>query len=245
LTSNVGQVDAYYCDGTGFDKDVVAGRIGSNQTGAPYRNLYSSKYCKQNSCIASDSKTDTVADGYKQCVMGTGSHTAWNHPVTVWRGNKAYNASGQVVPGVTADGRTVRYDFESGVNGWTSTNSQLVVSSVSDAGGQTGSKSLKATYGSGASTLRIQGPTGLSLAAGTKVSFYIYLSATSKLTEMNTFVKKQGGNEWKVTNSTTSLLKGSWNIVTITVPAGAIGSQVGVEFKTSGAFTAYLDAVTW
>ena len=160
LTSNVGQVDAYYCDGTGFDKDVVAGRIGSNQTGAPYRNLYSSKYCKQNSCVPSDSKTDTVADGYKQCVMGTGSHTAWNHPVTVWRGNKAYNASGQVVPGVTADGRTVRYDFESGVNGWTSTNSQLVVSSVSEAGGQTGSKSLKATYGSGASTLRIQGPTG-------------------------------------------------------------------------------------
>jgi hypothetical protein len=29
------------------------------------------------------------------------------------------------------------------------------------------------------------------------------------------------------------------------VPAGTIGSQVGVEFKPSGAFTAYLDAVTW
>ena len=66
--------------------------------------------------------------------MGTGSHTAWNHPVTVWRQNKAYNASGQVVPGVTADGRTVRYDFESGVNGWASTNSQLVVSSVTRGG---------------------------------------------------------------------------------------------------------------
>ena len=68
------------------------------------------------------------------------------------------------------------------------------MSSVSEAGGQTGSKSLKGTYGSGAGTLRIQGPTGLSLAAGTKVSFYIYLSATSKLTEMNPFVKKRRGH---------------------------------------------------
>jgi hypothetical protein len=244
--NNIGELDAYYCDGTGFDKDVVAGRIGSNQVGAPYRNMYASKYCKTNACIPSDQKTaDNVSDGYKQCVMGRGSHQAWNHPVTVWRQNRAFNASGQVVPGVTADGRTVRYDFESGVNSWASTNSQLVVSSVSEAGGQTGTKSLKATYGSGASTLRMQGPTGLSLAAGTKVSFYIYLSATSKLTQMNPFVKKQGGNEWKVANDTCNLLKGSWNIVTITVPAGAIGSQVGVEFKTSGAFTAYLDAVTW
>jgi len=46
-------------------------------------------------------------------------------------------------------------------------------------------------------------------------------------------------------DDTARLLKGSWNVVTVTVPAGAIGSKVGVEFKTGGAFTAYLDAVTW
>jgi hypothetical protein len=62
---------------------------------------------------------------------------------------------------------------------------------------------------------------------------------------MNPFVKKQGGNEWKVTTPPPACSRDRWNIVTITVPAGAIGSQVGVEFKTSGAFTAYLDAVTW
>src|SRR4029079_14892171 len=118
--------------------------------------------------------------------------------------------------------------------------------SATEAGGQTGTHALKAAYNCGASTLRIQGPTGLALAAGTKVSFYIYLSATSKLTQMNPFVKKQGGGpDFKVTNDTSKMLKGSWNVVTVTVPSGAIGSQVGVEFKTGGAFTAYLDAVTW
>jgi hypothetical protein len=48
-----------------------------------------------------------------------------------------------------------------------------------------------------------------------------------------------------VSNAVGTVLKGSWNIVTITVPAGATGTQVGVEFKTSGAFTASVDAITW
>ena len=42
-----------------------------------------------------------------------------------------------------------------------------------------------------------------------------------------------------------TVLKGSWNVVTITVPASASGKQVGVEFQTNGAFSAYVDAVTW
>ena len=244
-TNNIGQVDAYDRDGTGFDKDVVAGRIGLNQVGAPYRNLYASKYCKQNYCVPSDAKTDTVADGYKQCVMGTGSHTAWNHPVTVWRQNRAFDAAGQVVPGVTADGRIVRYDFESGVNGWTSTNSQLVVSSVTEAGGQTGQSRSGRRTAAVPARCACRARRGYRCRPGPRSASTFYPSANSKLTQMNPYVKKQGGNEWKVANDVTSVLKGSWNIVTITVPAGAIGSQVGVEFKTSGAFTAYLDAVTW
>ena len=88
-------------------------------------------------------------------------------------------------------------------------------------------------------------PANLALPAGTKVSFYMYLASDSKLTQINPFVKKTGGNEWKVTNAVSTVLKGSWNIVTITVPAGSSGMQVGVEFKTSGAFSANIDAITW
>jgi hypothetical protein len=58
-------------------------------------------------------------------------------------------------------------------------------------------------------------------------------------------VKKTGGNEWKISNPVSKVLKGSWNVVTITVPAGCSGSQVGVEFQTSGAFSANVDAITW
>jgi hypothetical protein len=246
-TNNVGKVDAYYCNGPGFNQDVVPGRIGANQVNAPYRDLFGSGgYCNVNGCVPSDAKTNGVSDGYKQCVMGEGPTTAWNSVVTVWRQNKEYNAAGTVVPGVTADGRTIRYDFEGSTNGWTSGNTQVKVSSTSEAGAQSGTSALKVSYTSGASTLTIQGPTGLSLAAGTQVSFYIYLAADSALTSINPFIKKAGGGN-NATSATPvkNLLKGSWNVVNITVPASFTGSQVGVQFQTSGAFSAYIDSITW
>jgi len=239
------KVDAYYCSGPGFDKGVVEGRIGANQVGAPYRNMFASGYCHINGCLASEARTNNVADGYKMCVMGEGPVTAWNETVTVWRQNKSFTSSGQVVAGKTADGRTVRYDFESGLDGWTSGNTQLVLSSSNQTVAQTGSRFLKATYASGASTVRVMSPANLAIPAGTKVSFYLYLASDSKLTSINPFVKKAGGNEWKVTNPVAKVLKGSWNIVTITVPASCSGSQVGVEFQTGGAFSANIDAITW
>jgi hypothetical protein len=243
--NNVGLPDAYYCNGPGFDKDVVEGRVGAKQPGAPYRNLFASGYCHLNGCVPSDAMTNNVPDGYKACGMGEGPMSAWNETLTVWRQNKSYNAAGQLVSGQTADGRTIRYDFEAGVNGWSSSNTQLVLSSSNQTLAQSGSKFLKAVYNSGASTVRMKSPTNLALAAGTQVSFYLYLASDSKLTYINPFVTKAGGNEWKVSNPVSAVLKGSWNVVTITVPAGATGTQVGVEFKTAGAFNAYVDAITW
>jgi hypothetical protein len=161
--NNVGLPDAYYCNGPGFDKDVAEGRIGAHQVGAPYRNLFASGYCNLNGCVPSDAKTNNVPDGYKQCVMGEGPMQAWNETITVWRQNKKYNASGQVVSGQTADGRTIRYDFESDANGWTSGNTQLVLSSSNAALAQSGTRFLKAAYNSGASTVRMSSPAGLSL----------------------------------------------------------------------------------
>ena len=46
--NNVGHTDAYYCEGPGFDKSVVDGRIGSTQVGAPYRNMSADGYCASN-----------------------------------------------------------------------------------------------------------------------------------------------------------------------------------------------------
>ena len=58
---------------------MVAGRIGSNQVGAPYRNMFTSGYCNINGCVPSDARTSGVPDGYKACTMGDGATNAWNY----------------------------------------------------------------------------------------------------------------------------------------------------------------------
>ncbi len=64
---------------------MVDGRIGSNQVGAPYRDMFASGYCNINGCMPSDITTNGVSDGYKVCTMGDGAMNTWNQLITVWR----------------------------------------------------------------------------------------------------------------------------------------------------------------
>src|SRR4029077_8189542 len=187
--NTAGHTDAYYCEGPGFDKTVVDGRLGSNQVGAPYRDTFSGGYCNYNGCLASDITTNGVPDVYKVCSMGDGAMTTWNQLVTVWRDNKSYSASGTVVAGKTADGATVRYDFEGTTNSWTST---ATLSSSADKA-QTGTKSLKAVYSGGSGTVRVASPTGLSVAAGSRIRFYVVPDKNSNITSIATWVKNSDG----------------------------------------------------
>jgi hypothetical protein len=240
-TNEAGHTDAYYCEGPGFDKTVVDGRLGSNQVGAPYRDMFTSGYCNYNGCLASDITTNGVPDGSTVCTMGDGAMTTWNQLVTVWRDNKSYNASGAVVSGQAADGASVKYDFETSTNSWTST---ATLSSSSDRA-ETGTKSLKAVYSGGSATVRIAGPATLSLPGGSRARLYLYLDAATAVTSIGTWVKKTDGTETKNTDSVTNHLKGSWNAFSISVPSSSTGRQVGIDLTTTGAFTAYIDAVTW
>jgi hypothetical protein len=240
-TNEAGHTDAYYCQGPGFDKSVVDGRIGSAQVGAPYRDMFASGYCNYNGCLASDIATNGVPDGYKVCSMGDGAMSTWNQLVTVWRDNKSYNSSGTVVAGKTADGATVGYDFESSTNSWTST---ATLSSSSDKS-QTGTKSLKAVYSGGSGTVSLAGPANLSLAAGIRVRLYFRLDYNTNVSSITTWVKKSDGTKTSNTNDISRNLRGSWNAVSITVPSSKTGTQVGVDFATSGAFNAYVDGVSW
>ena len=240
-TNETGHVDAYYCQGPGFDKAVVDGRIGSTQVGAPYRDLFASGYCNYNGCMASDVQTSGVADGYKVCSMGDGAMSTWNQLLTVWRQNVSLDASGKVIPGKTADGATVGYDFETNTGSWTST---ATLSSSTDRS-QTGSKSLKAVYSGGSATVRLASPATLSVAAGKTVKIYFHIASNSSVTSMGAWVKKADGTQTLSTDSVSRHVRGSWNTIRVTVPSGAAATQLGIDFTTSGAFTAYVDGVGW
>jgi cellulase/cellobiase CelA1 len=72
------RVQAFYCHGKAYDKNVVPGRIGANQTNAPYVNpfsTYGTGYC-QDACTPSD--YPNVDSGYKAC-------NGWNYAVTTYR----------------------------------------------------------------------------------------------------------------------------------------------------------------
>jgi hypothetical protein len=177
--------------------------------------------------------------------MGDGATNAWNSMITVWRQNKALDANGNVVPGMTADGKTVRYDFEGSTNSWGASNSATSLSSSGDKGAQTGKSALKVSYNSGSGSVRIMGPSGVSIPAGTTVSFYLYVDTSTNIWSANPFVRTGSYSEGSRTLPSSNLLKGSWNVVNVVVPSGATGNQVGVEFDTNGSFTAYVDGVTW
>jgi hypothetical protein len=89
------------------------------------------------------------------------------------------------------------------------------------------------------------GPSGVSIGAGTTVSFYLYVDSSTNISSANPFVRTGSYSEGNQSHPSSNLLKGSWNVVNVVVPSGATGGQVGVEFQTSGAFTAYVDSVTW
>jgi hypothetical protein len=70
------QMAAYYCDGIAYNKDVVPGRIGANQVGAPYTDPFTKTgYCTDG-CTAADKPY--ASSGFKAC-------NGWNHVMTVWR----------------------------------------------------------------------------------------------------------------------------------------------------------------
>ena len=76
-----GLVRAHYCTAATVMNNAVPGRLGANQTGAPYTDPYASPgYC-DSSCKMTgangkiDGASSCPADGY-----------TWNNPITVWRG---------------------------------------------------------------------------------------------------------------------------------------------------------------
>jgi Ricin-type beta-trefoil lectin domain-like len=65
-------VPAFYCEGNGFKKGMVPGRLGANQVGAPYRNPWG------DGAMCDDHCTKYGTDGYTTC-------DGYANPITVWR----------------------------------------------------------------------------------------------------------------------------------------------------------------
>jgi hypothetical protein len=88
-TNTSNKLDAFFCNGKDAASDTVPGRVGSNQSGAPYANAYASSdgLCKTSGHCA----MHTSGDGAVSCVA---NGTTWTKPITVWRGQTFQGEAG-------------------------------------------------------------------------------------------------------------------------------------------------------
>jgi hypothetical protein len=90
VTNSANNLDAYYCNGPSTDKNVVPGRLGSNQGSVPYADAWPTSAGFDGKCDNSLTAHSTggcidnaAGDGSSQCSL---NGTTWNYPITVWRG---------------------------------------------------------------------------------------------------------------------------------------------------------------
>jgi hypothetical protein len=77
-----GNVRAHYCTAPTVLDDVVPGRLGANQNGAPYSDPYGNLGNCDNSCSMTGSLNGKT-DGASSCPADS---RTWSNPITVWRG---------------------------------------------------------------------------------------------------------------------------------------------------------------
>ncbi|MEA2700058.1 MAG: hypothetical protein QOI66_4329, partial [Myxococcales bacterium] len=93
-TNSAGTIDAFYCNGPGWNKDVVPGRLGANQADAPYANPFISGTNPNGYCLPCASSRP---DGPDSCPA---NGTTFATPITVWRG-QAFQAESATTKGGT------------------------------------------------------------------------------------------------------------------------------------------------
>jgi hypothetical protein len=117
-----GKVDAFYCNGSGWAKSVVPGRLGAYQPNAPYSNPFGTDAMCAGHCTAAASPNQ--GDGFQSCM-------SYRTPITVWRkDSQAFDEkmpyricsklSGKcldvVVAGQANGARVQQWDFGGGAN---------------------------------------------------------------------------------------------------------------------------------
>jgi len=219
-----GVVDAYYCDGSGFNTSVVPGRLGGYQSYAPYRNYFGAGALCSASCKHSMQETGGVPDGYTACAT-------WDKTITVWRRN---------VTSLPTEAGAVQFDFEGSTQGWS--GPALTASTAVKLNGQ---YALAAPL-AGAGTFLIRTYAfATPPPPGAVVTMHVWIPTVTPIASLVGEVT----DGWGVmtTVRATNLTPGAWNTVTVNVPAAAHTpvNSIGIDVVTNGATVAYIDAVKW
>jgi hypothetical protein len=194
-----------------------------------------------------DYTPQTVAAEWKEYDIGVGVFAA----NAQWDPNPYWNWPAQKLT-VTRD--SSRYNFECArTHGWAFTQGGLVTSIASStARAYSGRSSLAVNLsGNAAGKWGVWSNVDPKPVAGQTVQFRVFLPAASAVSAVQAFVKEDASGGWRWTGNTkpiSQLVPGSWNSISVTVPADARPlDSLGVEFNTNAAWTGtvYVDALQW
>ncbi|HVJ20191.1 MAG TPA: hypothetical protein VM686_32475, partial [Polyangiaceae bacterium] len=142
------------------------------------------------------------------------------------------------------------YNFDSSAQGWTSSGAAITSVTRTTERAFAGTGSLKVSFGTAAGDgfAKVQNPT---TPAGALLSFRVWLPAGGKISAVQPYALQGAGGGWAWSGSwraSNTLQAGSWNTITVQVPANAAAlAELGVVFTTSGGSVpaAYVDSVTY
>jgi len=141
------------------------------------------------------------------------------------------------------------YNFEGGVQGWTSTGAPVINVARSTTRKFAGLSSLAVQInGSGSSAVAVSNP---SARAGQAVTFHVFLPAGTGIAWVQPYVLQGADGNWAWTGSWqagASLRAGAWNTWIVQVPANAKALySLGVQFGTNGnlAGSLFVDSVSY
>jgi len=152
--------------------------------------------------------------------------------------------------GTGGSGDSARYNFESGVQGWTTSGGMITGVASSTTRAFAGTHSLVATFNGAAGTklVHVSSP---GTPAGKTVTFHVWIPSGSHISSVQPYVLQGASGNWAWTGNwkaTSSLTTNGWNTITVTVPTNAKAlAELGVEFSTDATWSgsAYVDAVNW
>jgi hypothetical protein len=212
--------------------------------GATSYNLYRATQSGSESTI-SPVVTGITGTSYTNTSLSGG--TTYYYQVVAVNGSGSSGFSPEAHATISGTTDTAQFSFESSSQGWTGGGG--IVSGVATSAAQhfAGNQSLAVNFNGSSSGTASPSVGNVSVAAGTTITFHVWIPSGSKITALQPYTQDQN-NPWNG-SWYGSFTANSWNTLTLTVPTNAATplSAIGVQFFTSAGWTGtcYIDSVSF
>jgi len=216
-------------------------------SGATSYNLYRSTESGIENSNAAPVITGITGTFYTNTGLNSGTTYYYQVVAVNGSGSSGFSPEAHAITSGTTD--TAQYNFESGSQGWTGGGGIISGIATSTVQHYAGNQSLAVNFNSSSSDVGSPTVGNVAMAAGTTITFHIWIPSGAKISAIQPFVQDHNWNWIGNYVASGSLTFGAWNTITVTVPGSAVTpmQKLGVQFFTSAAWTGtcYIDAIAF